>query len=240
MRIFAAIDILDEKAVRLAQGDFSRKKVYDADPLDAAMRMRDMGATSLHIVDLNAAKEGSARNLPIIEKICSQTSLFVESGGGVRSFEAAQALFSAGVSRVVVGTKAVTDPIFAQELSQKYPHCISVGLDAKCGVVMTRGWTASSGLDLVTVLPSFDKLPLASIIVTDISRDGMLEGVSADFYKSIQSLSQHEITASGGVAKLEDLVRLKDAGIRSAIVGKALYEGAINIGQAIERVKAPI
>jgi len=234
LKLYPAIDIAGGQVVRLAQGDFARQTAYSSNPLEVACRFAEQGARRLHIVDLDAAKSGVSHNRGIIGEICRATGLPVEAGGGVRSFEAAEALFVCGVQSVVVGTKAVTDPAFLGELARAYPNRVSVGLDSKGGYVMTHGWIENSGTTLEEALHRFDRFPLASAIVTDIGRDGMLGGIDSAFYAYLQSITALEVTASGGIGAIEDLEMLARAGVKGAILGKSLYEERLDLAEAIK------
>ncbi|MCL1803107.1 MAG: 1-(5-phosphoribosyl)-5-[(5-phosphoribosylamino)methylideneamino]imidazole-4-carboxamide isomerase [Eubacteriaceae bacterium] len=238
MILFPAIDILGGNAVRLSQGDYSKATVYNSDPIQMAELFKAQGAKRLHIVDLDAARTGVASNLSIIKDICETTGLFVQAGGGVRSLKAAESLIAAGASRFVVGTKAVADLGFIADLASEFPGKAAVSLDSKGGRVMASGWLDDSGVSLDEAACLFEEIGISAIIATDISKDGMLNGTSASFYKRLNTLTRHQIIASGGISSISDLFELAQAGISGAIIGKALYEGRISLSSAIGEIEA--
>ncbi len=228
IKIIPAIDIIGGKCVRLTKGDYAQEKVYDSSPLDMARRFEDCGISSLHLVDLDGAKASSPVNLDTLEKIKTSTSLKVEFGGGVKSTEALNSVIDSGADWVITGSVAVTAPQLLEEWTVLFPGKIVLGVDLKDGHVATRGWldkSTHSYSDVITRFPAVRR-----IIVTEISRDGTLQGVDLCFYEKVQAeYPDKEITVSGGIASASDILSLEDAGLKSVIVGKAIYEGRISL-----------
>lgn len=239
MVILPAIDLLDGKVVRLAQGRRDQVTVYSDDPLAVARRWKDSGASWLHVVDLNGAFESTYTNLPIAERIIQQSGLSVELSGGIRSKETLARCLAAGPSRIVLGTKACEDPAFVQEAADRYGPKIAVAIDAKAGQVVSRGWVASTALTPKQLARSVLMLGVETLICTDVSRDGMLQGPNLDLLGEVLSVGPLRLIASGGIATLDDLKRLQQLesqGLHGAIVGKALYEGAIDLSSALRQL----
>ncbi len=247
MQLFAAIDIRDGKCVRLRQGDFGEETIYSDDPVAVAVDFADQGTQWLHVVDLDGAREGAPTNLKIVEQIADVVSVPVQVGGGVRTADDALRWFDAGVTRVILGTVALSHPELAERLASQ--HRIAVGLDTRDGKVATHGWTERSDSDVVDLAVHFDETGVEAIIVTDISRDGMLTGPDIDGLDIVLSETKRiEVVASGGVSQLQDLKELASFGLSvlridgdcvfrylaGAIVGKALYEGRFTVSQAVE------
>lgn len=228
MKIIPAIDIIGGHCVRLSQGEYSSSKKYFDDPLDAAKLFEDAGIERLHLVDLDGAKAAFPVNLSVLERIASQTSLQAEFGGGIKSSEALQAVFSAGASFAICGSVAVSDPEALDEWFSVYGSRIILGVDCKGGKVAVRGWTETAAMGAEDVISRF---PLArQAIVTEIERDGMLSGVDSAYYLSLQAkFPSTDIIVSGGVSSADDLRALATLGLRGAIVGKAFYEGRISL-----------
>ena len=237
MLIFPAIDLYEGKAVRLLKGDYAQMTVYSDKPWEFAKDFENQGATCLHMVDLEGAKTGETSNLDTIEKIVSSTNLFVEVGGGIRSMEVVQAYLSAGVSRVILGTAAVTDEAFLRQAVAAYGEKIAVGVDLKDGMVAIRGWTETSDLDAFTFCQKMQDIGVKTIICTDISKDGAMQGANHDLYARLMEKFSLRIIASGGVSSMEDVKKLAEMGMYGAIIGKAYYTGAISIREAVEAVK---
>ncbi|MGZ4676562.1 MAG: 1-(5-phosphoribosyl)-5-[(5-phosphoribosylamino)methylideneamino]imidazole-4-carboxamide isomerase [Acidimicrobiia bacterium] len=234
------MDLRDGNAVRLLRGDFAAETVYDADPVAVARDFAAQGARWIHVVDLDAARTGTARNLAVIEAICASVGCPVQSGGGVRSAEAAGALLGAGVRRVVIGTAAVECPELVEELCQSHPGSVAVGLDAHGRDVAVRGWTEGSGEDLVALARRFTSLGVAALVVTEIGRDGTLAGPDVDQLAAVLAATDIPLIASGGVGTLDDLqtlARLVDEPtgrrLRGAIAGRALYEHRFTVAEGI-------
>lgn len=226
--------------MRLLRGDFAAETVYDADPVAVARDFAAQGAAWIHVVDLDAARTGSAGNLPAIEAICAAVDCAVQSGGGVRSVEAAGRLLDAGVRRVVVGTAAVEHPALVAELCGRYPGRVAVGLDAHGRDVAVRGWTEGSGQDLVTLARRFESVGVSALVVTEIGRDGTLEGPDLDQLGAVLAASPIPLIASGGVGTLADLtalVGLRDPAsgrtLSGAIAGRAIYERRFTVAEGV-------
>lgn len=233
MLIFPAIDIIDGCAVRLVKGDYARKTVYSDDPVEFARAFAAAGATCLHMVDLEGAKSGDTPNLATISAIAQETGLFTEVGGGIRSMEVVEAYLGAGVNRVILGTAAVKDPAFLREAVGAYGERIAVGVDLLDGMVAIKGWTERSELSADAFCKELEELGVRTIICTDISKDGMLAGANRALYAHLVETFSMDIVASGGVSSLSDIEALRDMGLYAAIVGKAYYEGMIDLAQAI-------
>jgi len=236
MELYPAIDLLNGQAVRLYQGDYARETVYNNDPVAQAKVFADAGARWIHVVDLDAARTGSPLNREVIAAICDAVNVPIQTGGGVRSEEAATALFDAGVTRVVLGTAALEDPELVRTLASRHP--VAVGLDARGREVAVRGWEEGSGRDLLDVARGFADAGVEALIVTEIGRDGTLEGPDLDGLGEVLEATELPVIASGGVGSLADLVALealRSAGRRlsGAIVGRALYEGAFTLQDAL-------
>ena len=245
--LYPAIDLRGGRCVRLLKGDFAAETVYDDDPVRVARRYADAGASWIHVVDLDAARTGDAQNLGVIEAICAAVDCRVESGGGVRSVEAGGALLGAGVARVVLGTAAVEHPELVDELATLHPGAVAVGLDVRGREVATRGWQQGSGLDLVECARAFATSGAAALIVTQIERDGTLEGPDTESLRLVLGAGPVPVIASGGVGSLADLHALAalepdrdgvdgGGGLAGVIVGKALYEGRFTISEALAAV----
>ena len=228
LEVIPAIDIIGGKCVRLSQGDYSRLKVYNENPLEVARAFRDSGATRLHLVDLDGAKASRPQNLDVLGRIVSGTGLAVEFGGGIKSEESLRGVLDAGAAYAICGSVAVTDPGSFSSWLDRYPGRIILSLDLRDGLVATRGWLDTSSLTARAVLERYAGR-IGKVIVTRIECDGMLGGIDTGFYKSLQdAFPDIDITVSGGISSEEDLERCETAGLRSAIVGKAFYEGRID------------
>lgn len=234
MIIFPAIDIYEGKAVRLLKGDYDKMTVYSDDPLETAKDFEKSGAAHVHLVDLEGAKDKEAKNLPTVENIAKNTSLFVEIGGGIRNMETADRYFSCGVSRVILGTAAVTDADFLESAVSKYGDKIAVGADVRDGFIAINGWKEKSSLSLSDFLKNMQDLGVKNVICTDISKDGAMRGTNLALYKELSEKFSLDITASGGVSSIDDVKRLRDMGLYGAIIGKAYYIGQIDLKEAIE------
>lgn len=234
MKLYPAIDLYGGKAVRLFKGDYQQMTVYNDNPLEVAMDFQNAGATCIHMVDLEGAKLGTTTNLPVIEKIVKATNLFVEVGGGIRTMETIEAYLSIGVNRVILGTAAVTDRAFLEAALQKYGERIAVGVDLKDGYVAIKGWTEKSQWTAEGFFTDLEKLGVSTVICTDISRDGAMQGTNRQLYKELSANYNIQLIASGGVSSLEDVKALNDMNLHGAIIGKAYYTGAINLKEALE------
>lgn len=234
MILFPAIDLYDKKAVRLFKGDYETRTVYSDDPLAVAKNFEKCGATHIHMVDLEGAKDGTTPNLPVVEQIAKETALFVEVGGGIRSMETIKRYLSCGVSRVILGTAAVNDEEFLKEAVDKYGEKIAVGADVKDGVIAIRGWLEKSAVTLDAFLEKMQSIGVKNVICTDISRDGAMRGTNLELYQTLSEKYALAITASGGVSTLDDVAALRRMNLYGAIIGKAYYTGAVNLKEAIE------
>ncbi len=237
MILFPAIDLYAGKAVRLLHGDYRDMTVYSEYPLEIALDFERQGARYIHMVDLEGAKDGTTPNLSVVEQVARETELFVEVGGGIRTMKTVDRYLSCGVSRVILGTAAVTDPAFLQEAVKTYGAQISVGADVRDGYIAIKGWLESSSYTLETFLDSMQKIGVRHVICTDISKDGAMRGTNLALYRELSHKYALDLTASGGVSTLEDVKALRDMGLYGAIIGKAYYNGAINLKEAIEVAK---
>lgn len=239
MYLFPAIDLRDGKVVRLSQGDYDRQTTYGDDPLEQARHFEAAGATWLHVVDLDGARGGGMKNIEHIERICRETKLKVEVGGGVRSEGVIDRLLRAGVARAVVGTKALRDWDWFEGLmgNPTYRGRIVLGLDARAGKVAADGWEKSTGQSAVALAKKVTDWPLAAIVYTDIATDGMMTGPNLDMTRTMAQSTDVPIVASGGVGSLDDLRALRDLPIQGAIVGRALYENKFTIEEALSALE---
>lgn len=234
MIIFPAIDIVAGKAVRLFKGDYSRMTIYNEDPVAQAKEFERLGATHLHLVDLEGARDGGTPNFEAVKKICDNTSLFVELGGGIRSMDIIDKYLSAGVDRVILGTAAVTDKAFLCEAVESHGEKIAVGADIKNGRVAIKGWLEESRFTLEGFCESMSKTGVGTLIVTDVSKDGAMKGANLEMYRELSEKFSLNFTASGGVSSLDDIKALAAMKLYGAIIGKAYYEGAVDIAEAIK------
>ena len=230
MRIIPAIDIIEGKCVRLTRGDYNTKKVYNEDPVEAAKAFEDSGIQYLHVVDLDGAKSNKIINYRILEKICTQTKLKVDFGGGLKADEDVVIAFNSGASQITGGSIAVKDKdLFLSWLESYGAEKIILGADFLNRKIATNGWLQASDMDLITFISGFQKAGVAYCICTDIDKDGMLQGPSTGIYKEILQTTAVKLIASGGITTLQDLHTLKVLGCEGAIVGKAIYEGHITL-----------
>jgi phosphoribosylformimino-5-aminoimidazole carboxamide ribotide isomerase len=241
MILFPAIDIKDGKVVRLKQGNYNQVTQYAEDPLEIAKQFAAQGAEWVHVVDLDAAKSGQPLNQAAVRRIAKDSGLKVQQGGGVRSPEMAEKYLQSGVTRVVVGTQAVRDPMFLEKLGEAFPGQVALGLDTKEGRIAVAGWTEMTDLKIETYLAQAPLKGIAALIFTDIARDGMLAGPNLSSLKKILEISPVPVIASGGIGSLEDLQslsELKHPNLLGAIVGKALYEGKFTVKEALKTLNA--
>lgn len=239
MIVIPAIDLKAGCCVRLTQGEKESIKVYDCDPVEVAGAYAADGAEWIHLVDLDGAfTGGSTTNLQIVSRIVRQVGVSVEFGGGIRTMAAIETLVEMGVSRIILGTAAVEDPLLLQVALERFPERITVGIDARHGLVATRGWQQTTTLDAVEFASRLKLLGLGRVIYTDISQDGMLTGPNYAATRRLALESGLKVTASGGIGSLEHLRRLRDeaesVGVDSCIVGKALYEGRFTFREALQ------
>ena len=234
MYIIPAIDLIGGQAVRLVNGDYDKVTVYSDDPAAVAESFERAGAKYLHVVDLDGAKDGTTANFETIKKIIERTDLSVEVGGGIRTLERVRQYIDVGVDRVIIGTAAVTDPDFLREAVKLYGEKIVVGVDIKDGFVAIKGWLEISELSCKDFCKKLEALGVKTIICTDISKDGMMSGTNRELYRELYDEFELNIIASGGVSSMEDIAVLSNMGLFGAIVGKAIYTGAIELSEAIK------
>ena len=237
MRIFPAIDLYEGKAVRLLKGDYNAVTVYSENPLEIAKDFENSGATELHTVDLEGARDGGTPNIEIITSFVENTNLNVEVGGGIRSMDTVKAYLDAGVTRVMLGTAAVTDREFLQEAVDTYGDKIAVGADIKDGKVAIKGWVEKSEYSTFEFFEMLEEIGVSTVICTDISKDGAMQGTNRELYKDLSEKFSVNIIASGGVSSLDDVKALNEMNLFGAIIGKAYYTGAIKISEALEVTK---
>ena len=235
MNLFPAIDLYGGKAVRLYKGNYDEMTVYNDDPVAVAKDFESCGAKYIHLVDLEGAKTGETPNLDVISRIVSETNLFAEVGGGIRSMQTIEKYISAGVSRVILGTAAVTNQSFLMAALLKYGKAIAVGVDIRDGFVAINGWTENSALYYEDFMNKLVILGVSTVIVTDISRDGAMKGTNRSLYAELaEKFPMLNVIASGGVSSLDDVSALNKMDIYGAIIGKAYYTGAIDLAEAVE------
>jgi len=237
MKIFPAIDIVDKKAVRLYKGDYAKMTVYAENPLDIVSDFKCQGAEYLHVVDLEGAKTGLTPNIDVIEKIVQESGLFVEVGGGIRSREVIEKYQQIGVKRVILGTIAVTDEQFLINAVNEFGDLIAVGVDIKDGYVAIKGWTEKSQYNYLDFCEKLQKIGVKTLICTDVSKDGAMKGTNIELYKTLSEKFNFNVIASGGVSSMKDIENLSALNVYGAIIGKAYYEKAINLKEAIEVAK---
>lgn len=238
MLVIPAIDLKDGRCVRLRQGDMAAETVYSDDVPGMARTWQQAGARLIHLVDLNGAVEGEPRNLPHIEAVIKTVNVRVQVGGGIRNIETVRRYLGAGVSRVVLGTAALTDRRFLEQACQEFPRRILLGLDARDGKVAVKGWTALSETKAIDLLKELSNLEIGAVIYTDIARDGMLSGPNIPALRDIVERSAFPVIASGGITRVEDLLAVRSLGprVEGAIVGKALYDGKLDYAAALAAV----
>ncbi|NFE94123.1 1-(5-phosphoribosyl)-5-[(5-phosphoribosylamino)methylideneamino]imidazole-4-carboxamide isomerase [Clostridium botulinum] len=234
MIILPAIDIIDGQAVRLYQGDYNKKEVVANDIFNIAKEFECLGVDYIHLVDLDGAKSGYCVNEKIILKLAQTVNVPIEVGGGIRNFETIEKLIENGISRVILGTIAIEDEDLLKKAIECYGEKISVGIDCKNGYVYGRGWLAESKLNYLDFAKNMESLGVKSIIVTDISKDGTLEGPNFDMLMKLKKLVKIDITASGGIRDIENIKELKNIDIYGAITGKAIYSGNLLLKEAID------
>ena len=238
MIVIPAIDLKDGRCVRLRQGDMAAETVYSSDVPAVARRWQEQGARLIHVVDLNGAVDGEPRNLPEIQSIVETVSVKVQVGGGIRHIDTVRRYLATGISRVVLGTAALTDRIFLERACKEFPRRILLGLDASDGKVAVRGWTSVSETKAIDLLKELSDYELGAVIYTDIARDGMLGGPNIQALREVVERSSFPVIASGGITRLEDLRAIRSLGprVEGAIVGKALYDGNLDYATAAASV----
>jgi len=234
MLIFPAIDLYEGKAVRLYKGDYEQMTVYSDSPIELVEDFVEQGAKYLHLIDLEGAKTGQTPNLELIRDIRALSPLFTQVGGGIRSMDVIDAYLGAGVDRVILGTAAVTDPVFLEEAIKEFGDRIAVGADIKNGYIAISGWTESSGIDAFSFCRRMQDLGVKTLICTDISRDGAMQGTNRNLYRTLTRRHNMNIIASGGVSTIEDIRALREMEVYGAVIGKAYYTKAIDLREAIE------
>lgn len=237
MELFPAIDLRDGKAVRLLRGDYDKMTIYSDSPVETAKSFEQAGAKFLHLVDLDGARDGNTPNFEVIRDIAANTSLKIEVGGGIRCIETVERYLDIGVLRVILGTAAVTDPAFLEESVSRFGDKIAVGVDIKNGCVATHGWTQVSSLSGIDFCIKLQNLGVRTIICTDISKDGAMQGINEKLYGELTESLSCDIIASGGVTTIDDLIKLSQVGVAGTIMGKSIYTGSIDLAKAIEAVK---
>lgn len=234
MRIYPAIDIKDGKCVRLLQGRFSDVTVYGDSPAAMAEKWESLGGEYIHVVDLDGALKGKGVNAKCIRDICSRVKVPVQTGGGIRTMEDIETKLEMGVSRVIIGTKAVSDSEFVKKAVDKYGDKIVIGIDAKNGMVAVDGWERVSQFEAVDFAVSMSELGVKTIVYTDISTDGTLQGPNTDAMAKMAASVKADIIASGGIGNIEHIKALKNTGVEGVIVGKALYTNNIDLAEAVK------
>ena len=240
MEIIPAIDLLNGKCVRLNQGNYNEVTKFNSDPVKQAQIWESQGARRLHLVDLDGAKTGEPINDLTIKKIKRSISIPIQLGGGIRTIDRAKELLGIGIDRIILGTIAIENPELVKVLSQEYPRRVAVGIDAKKGMVATRGWLKQSAISSLELAKRLNDLELAAIISTDIATDGTLKGPNVQALREITEISINPVIASGGVGSIADLISLsdfEDEGIEGIIVGRALYDGSIDLKEALLALK---
>lgn len=237
MLIYPAIDMIGGKAVRLYKGDYSKLTVYNDDTLAVANDFKAAGATHIHLVDLEGAKNGGTPNFDCVCRIKRESGLFCEVGGGVRDMDVIEKYVKSGIDRVILGTAAVTEQGFVKKAVEKYGEKIAVGIDIKDGCVAIHGWTETSKVRALDFCAEMQEIGVSTVICTDISKDGAMVGTNHELYKTLQSRFDIDIIASGGVSSIDDVKRLRSLDLYGAIIGKAYYTGAVSLPEAIEVAK---
>ena len=237
MYILPAIDLYDKKAVRLYKGDYKQMTVYSENPAEVAAAFKAAGSEYIHMVDLEGAKTGTTPNFDIVADVAMHSGLKVEIGGGIRTEDTVKKYLDAGVERVILGTAALTDEAFLQDMVNKYGDHIAVGVDCRDGFVAIKGWTELSAVTCAEFCQKLQNMGVKTVICTDISKDGAMSGTNRELYKSLNETFDLNIIASGGVTDLSDIIALREMGMYGAIVGKAYYTGAIKLEEALEKAK---
>lgn len=233
MQIFPATDILGGKVVRLTKGDYNQVKIYADSPAEMALKFMKDGATNLHMVDLDGAKDGTPVNFDAIKEAAKIKGLFIEVGGGIRNMQRIEDYLSLGVKRVILGTAAIRNYPFVEEAVKEFGNAVAVGVDAKEGFVAVSGWQETTNVNSVEFCKKLRDTGVSTVIYTDISKDGMLSGTNLEIYKELSKIQGLDIVASGGITFADELKTLNEMGIYGAIVGKAVYEGKLSLKDAL-------
>ncbi|QIY89980.1 1-(5-phosphoribosyl)-5-[(5-phosphoribosylamino)methylideneamino]imidazole-4-carboxamide isomerase [Chryseobacterium gallinarum] len=232
MKIIPAIDIIDGKCVRLSKGDYTTKKIYNENPVEVAKAFENSGIQFLHLVDLDGAKSRHIVNQKVLEDIARSTSLHIDFGGGLKTEKDIQTAFDSGAQQITLGSIAVQDPGFGFRMIEQYgPEKIILGADCENRKIKTSGWLEESDQDVIDFILGYQEKGIRNVICTDIAKDGMLEGPSAGLYSEILSKTSVRLIASGGIANITDVYKMKDIGCAGTIIGKAIYEGKISLQQ---------
>jgi len=230
MKIIPAIDIIDGKCVRLSKGDYGTKKIYNENPVEVAKEFESFGIRFLHLVDLDGAKSKHIVNQKVLENIAKETSLQIDFGGGLKTLQDIEIAFNSGAKQITIGSIAVQNPEFCFALIEKYgSEKIILGADCDDRKIKTSGWLEESNQDVIDFIIQYQEKGIKNVICTDISKDGMLEGPSTDLYKNILSQTSIQLVASGGISCMEDICKMKEIGCSGTIIGKAIYEGKIEL-----------
>lgn len=238
MKIFPAIDIISGRCVRLTQGDYNKEKKYDLTPLEAALKYKELGSKYLHVVDLDAALQGSSKNYEVISQLAKKTDMFIQVGGGIRNLDIIDKYINQGISRVILGTNAIKNKNFLKDALNKFPNHVALSLDVLDDFIYTDGWTIKTDMTIYNFLDDIELDLLSAVIVTDISKDGMMQGANL---KLMQKLNNHysiNLIASGGVCTMQDIKKLKEMDLYGAIIGKALYEKTLSLKQVLAYVES--
>jgi len=234
MKIIPAIDIKNSKCVRLYKGQMEKETIYFENPLDAAINFQKNGFSRLHIVDLDGAVKGSLENLNVLKNIKENTEFILQYGGGIRSYEKAKKILDLGINYIIIGTMAIKSPETLEKISSAYPGQIIVSLDVNGENVAVSGWKEDSEVNVFDAIKNLIAIGIDTFLITDISKDGTLEGPNVELYKKINTLYNINLIASGGVGSMKDLEKLKTIGIKNVIVGKALYEKKIDLKELVK------
>jgi len=240
MILFPAIDLKDGLPVRLFKGDFSTVSQVAADAVETALGFRSAGATHMHMVDLDGAKSGRPQNAEIVIAAASKSGLFTEIGGGIRDMATVEYYLNSGISRVILGSAALKDPDFVKKAAQLHGEKIAVGIDAMNRMVKTEGWCEGSTISFTELARQMEQIGVGTLIYTDISRDGTLEGPNLDELKEISECVKCNIVASGGMKTIDDLIACRNLGLYGAICGKSIYQGTIDIKTALEQLEGEV
>lgn len=237
MYILPAIDLYKGAAVRLSRGDYNQMKIYSSNPPEFAEKFAESGAQYLHVVDLEGAKDGTTANFNTVKAIIDKTDMKVEIGGGIRNDDVIKKYIEAGASRVILGTAAVKDSLFLKRAAADYGDKIAIGVDIKDGFVAVKGWLEITDVKCFDFCSELEKIGVKTVICTDISKDGMMSGTNIELYKELNESFDLNIIASGGVSTIDDIKKLAGINMYGAILGKALYEGTLDLKEAVQAAK---